>query len=904
MKRVLFIIVLLVTGPPCARPQGFLRCDSKDIVNDNGPVMLRGIGLGGWMLQEGYMLQTQSFANAQYEIRAKIEAAIGKQNTEKFYEAWLANYCTKADVDSLSQWGFNCIRLPMHYNLYTLPIEKEPVKGENTWLDKGFRMTDDLLSWCEENQIYLILDLHAAPGGQGKDSGISDYNPDKPSLWESAENRTKTVALWQRLAARYAHEPWIGGYDLINETNWNMNNNTALKNLYLDITEAIRQVDKHHIIFIEGNWFANDFTGLTPPWDDNMVYSFHKYWNSNDRGSIQWMLDIRNRHNIPLWCGESGENSNVWYTDAISLLENNNIGWAWWTFKKVESISGIMSVKKSAGYDRLLRYWNGNAAKPPQAVAAQGMMELAENFKLNRCRINRGVVDAMFRRVETKEIKAYKRHILPGTLYAVDYDLGTNGYAYWDEQSADYHVSSGTFTAWNNGWQYRNDGVDIETCTDSKSNGFNVGWIEKDEWLKYTVEIDKTASYSAQFRVATQNSGQFILKLDGRAISRKVNVNNTGSWQNWQDLVVEDVILPRGRHIFELLFLRGPFNLNTIKLKETGTIANVSFECLAAETSEDGTRIVATFNKQLQSPLPPNPGGFTLNLKNRNLPIHAYEIDPSGYRLVFAVGELYYEDEPELSFTGTAVLATDGTVLEDFTGMDVTVRMPTRHQIPGKIQAEDFDFNKGFGIENTTDVGGGQNLGYTHVGDYADYLVTINRAGTYDVRYRVASQSRGGRMDLLLPDVSNKRLHSVTIPVTGGWQEWVTVTEPVVLPKGRYILRIKVTQTEFNLNWFAFRFVSGVDRKTEMPFDFELEQNYPNPFNNATTISFSLPFTDDVSLVVYNLLGEVVEKLVYDEFDAGYHEIPWTPGHLASGLYFCRLVSCGNTKVIKVVVQK
>ncbi|MBN1998559.1 carbohydrate-binding protein [candidate division KSB1 bacterium] len=905
MKKMLLLFVLFVLQFHSAFSQGFLRRDGKNIVNDNGPVILRGIGLGGWMLQEGYMMQTQSFANAQYQIKAKIEAAIGEENTEKFYDAWLANYCTKADVDSLAKWGFNSIRLPMHYNLYTLPVEEEPVEGENNWLETGFRITDDLLAWCGDNQIYLILDLHAAPGGQGKESGISDYNPNKPSLWQSPENRAKTVALWRRLAERYFDEPWIGGYDLINETNWDMSNNTALKNLYLDITAAIREVDTRHIIFIEGNWFANDFTGLTPPWDDNMAYSFHKYWSFNDQGSIQWMLDIRNRHNIPIWCGEAGENSNFWYTEAISLLEDNNIGWAWWTLKKLESISGIMSVDKSSGYDRLLSYWNGNAAKPPESVATQGMMDLAENLKISNCHINTDVFDAMFRQVQTNETKPFKQHRLPGTFFAVDYDLGTQGYAYWDTESADYHVSTDNYTSWNNGWLYRNDGVDIESCSDPKvGNGFNVGWVVEDEWLKYTVDVDKTSSYDANLRIATQNSGKFVLKLDGREVSNEVLVNSTGAWQNWKDLIVKDVILQQGRHFLELKCLLGPFNLNTIQFEESRPVSDVAFLCLAAETSLEGTSIIATFNKQLQSPLPEKPGGFSIHIRDATVPIKNYEIDPAGFRLVFSVGEIYYEDVPKLSYSGDKISATDGTVLQIFNNLPVSVLVPTRHQIPGRIQAEDFDFNSGFGIENTTDSGGGQNLGWTNAGDYADYLVTIHQAGIYDVQYRVASLSAGGRLELLLPDVSKTRLHSITIPVTGGWQNWRTVTESAQLPKGRFKMRIRVTMAEFNLNWFEFQLVAGAEKITTQPIGYDLRQNYPNPFNGNTNIAFSLPREEYISLRIYNLLGECVDIVLEGKQPAGIQEVQWTPGKLSSGLYFCRLQTGGFTKVIKVLLQK
>jgi aryl-phospho-beta-D-glucosidase BglC (GH1 family) len=85
------------------------------------------MGLGGWMLQEGYMLETADFAGTQHKIKQTLEELVGEEATEEFYVAWLENYCQKKDIDSMAAWGFNSIRLPMHYNLFTLPIEDEPV---------------------------------------------------------------------------------------------------------------------------------------------------------------------------------------------------------------------------------------------------------------------------------------------------------------------------------------------------------------------------------------------------------------------------------------------------------------------------------------------------------------------------------------------------------------------------------------------------------------------------------------------------------------------------------------------------------------------------------------------------------------------------------------------------------
>jgi endoglucanase len=397
MKQSLITTIIFLCLANTISGQGFLKANGKAIVNEKGGnVLLRGIGLGGWMLQEPYMLQLSKVAGTQTEIKSKIADLIGKTNSEKFYSSYLNNMITKRDIDSLKVWGFNSIRLPMHYNLFTLPIEKEPVAGQNTWLKTGFELTDKLLEWCREDKIYLILDLHAAPGGQGNDWPIADVDTTKPHLWESEANRQKTIALWRNLAERYANEQWIGGYDLINETNYKMKGNEPLKKLFLAITQEIRKVDKNHIIFIEGNQFANDHTGLTPPWDNNMAYSFHKYWNATTIETIQRFIELREKFNVPLWMGESGENNNEWYKAAVNLFESNNIGWAWWTIKKIGSGSGIMTINKPKDYQKVIDYWAGKGPKPTMAEANSVFLELAENVKLENCIINRDVLKALF----------------------------------------------------------------------------------------------------------------------------------------------------------------------------------------------------------------------------------------------------------------------------------------------------------------------------------------------------------------------------------------------------------------------------------------------------------------------------------------------------------------------------
>ena len=580
-----FIVVLFWASMSMAgrsQDPAWLQAQGTQIQNGLGQeVVLRGMGLGGWMVQEGYMLQTQAFANPQHEIKAAVESLIGTEATQAFYGAWLQNHVREADIDSLHAWGFNSVRVPLHYNLFTLPIEEEPIPGEQTWLELGFDLTDSVVAWCKERSMYVVLDLHAAPGGQGYDAAISDYDSSKPSLWESAANRNKMASLWKRIAAHYADEPWVAGYDVLNEPNWDLPGGTALRALYEQCTDSIREVDSQHLLFFEGNWFANDFTGLTPPWDGNMAYSPHKYWSNNDVATLDFALALRDAHQVPLYLGEAGENSNVWFRDAVRLLEDLGIGWAWWPLKKVEGISAPMSIEKTAGYQALLDHWEGNAPAPEAAFAQAVLMDLTAKLKAEHCLVQPDVVDALMRQPHTDVTLPFPgTATLPGMVFAPDYDLGRAGVAYVDQVDATYHVSNGSFTAWNNGWTGRNDGVDIESCSgDFPHNGRAVGWTQTGEWMKYTVDVAFSGVYDFHIWVAS-NSGDGALRLEvnGADVSGDVNVPNTGGWDAWTSLTVEDVVLFQGTQELVLHTVNAGHNVASMDVQWTGeTPPNLQF---------------------------------------------------------------------------------------------------------------------------------------------------------------------------------------------------------------------------------------------------------------------------------------------------------------------------------------
>jgi len=577
-KPVLLLVIVLVSA--CAGAQGFLRTDGQKIVNEKGEaVLLRGMGLGGWMLQEGYMLRING-QGQQNKIRARIQSLIGATKTQEFYDAWLANHTRKIDIDSMKAWGFNSVRLPMHYNLYTLPVEKEPVHGENTWLEKGFRMTDSLLAWCKANQIYLILDLHAAPGGQGNDLNISDGDTTKPSLWESEANQQKTIALWKQLAQRYANETWVGGYDILNEPNWGFEDrvrdknglketkNEPLKKLMRDITKTIREVDQNHIIIIEGNGWGNNYNGILPPWDSNMVLSFHKYWNHNNQASIRHILDTRNKYNVPVWLGETGENSNVWFTEAVHLLESNNIGWAWWPLKKLGN-NNPLQIPSNPAYEKLLAYWSNIASKPAESEAYTGLLQLAESAKLENTIIKRDVIDALFRQPFSNSAVPYRLNkITDGTVISVvDYDLGRNGSAYFDTDTADYHISGGG-RGGNRGRVYRNDGVDIRKDS-SMENSYYVSNTEPGEWLQYTCFVPRKGKYSIGFEVASENGqGKLSISINSKLITKTLAVDKATNAGGWQILEIKNVLLNKGTNILRIHINEGGVNLKSLQFAE------------------------------------------------------------------------------------------------------------------------------------------------------------------------------------------------------------------------------------------------------------------------------------------------------------------------------------------------
>jgi endoglucanase len=817
LKNFLFYLLLFFTSVSFSQN---LKTEGKKIVDGNGnEVLLRGYAPGGWLLIEGYMMhETDGSIGAQHQIKSNLVSLMGAEKTEEFFKKWRENHFTKRDVDSLASWGFNSIRVPLHYNLFTLPIQEEPTAGENTWLEDGFSIVDNVLDWAKPHNMYVILDLHAAPGGQGRNTDISDYDPNKPSLWESEQNKSKTVALWRKIAERYKDNEWIGGYDLLNETNWDLPEGKDLKDLFVRITNAIREVDDKHIIIIEGNDYANNFTGLLPPWDDNMAYSFHKYWNSTNEDDLNWILPIREQYDVPLWMGESGENSNTWYTDAVSLFENNNVGWAWWAMKKIGSVNSPYRIVVNDGYQKILNYWKDEGDKPTEQEAYDAMMKLADNALSENCLYRKGISDALLRQPHTNATLPFKeRQVIPGVVYLSDYDLGKNNYAYYDKDVATYHQSSGSFVAWNRGWRYRNDGVDIEDNNDNtNSNGYHLGFVDKGEWTKYSVKINSSGIYRVRVRHASeQTGGQLYLSLNDQNTTPILTTNSSGSWFSFINTAIDGVILEEGEHSLKVHFNSAvPVNIISLQFEKTGEISSAPFNSINGKTGSDEKSIEVFLNQEiLSSSISGSLDKFTVNVNGEDKNISSVTVSQSKSKTLILnlADNLLYTDEIKVSYSGDLIKSKNSKTLNSFNNLEVVNDLDPRFVVPGKVQVEDFIRMFGLGTEDTTDEGGGSNIGYTDTGDYADYKIFTNSSSKYTVDFRLASESNGGKISLSLVEENSSReyvvLSEVDFPSTGGWQEWTTITANLEnnMPKGIFNLRLKVLDGGFNMNWMNFR---------------------------------------------------------------------------------------------------
>jgi endoglucanase len=351
--QILLLIGVVGMFSSNAQKKDFIYTEGKNLMLPGGKAfIMRGTNLGNWLVPEGYMFKLKD-VNSPRMINQAFSELIGPSALDSFWKTYLNNYIAASDIRYMKSIGMNSIRVPFNYRLFT----SEKYMGE-TNPNHGFELLDKLISWCKKEQLYILLDMHCAPGGQTGDN--IDDGEGYPFLFESEKDQQLTADIWKRVAARYKNESIIIGYDLLNEpiaTYFNADHfNPKLEGLYKRITAAIRQVDKNHLIFLGGAQWDSNFAPFGQPFDNKLVYTFHKYWTSPKQEVIQPYIDFSNKYNVPIYCGETGENTNQWIDSFRVTLESAGIGWHYWPYKKMDDARCIVQFKRPATYDSIIKY--------------------------------------------------------------------------------------------------------------------------------------------------------------------------------------------------------------------------------------------------------------------------------------------------------------------------------------------------------------------------------------------------------------------------------------------------------------------------------------------------------------------------------------------------------------------
>ena len=381
----------------------FITISGANLIAPGGEkFFIRGINLGNWLNPEGYMFGFKGTSSARL-IDQTLRELAGPDFTNAFWKKFKDNYVTREDIRFLKSTGVNSLRLPFHYKLFT----EEDYLGL-TGAQDGFRRIDSLLNWCRESKIYVILDMHDAPGGQTGDNIDDSYG--YPWLLTSPKSQEIFVAIWKKIAARYKDEEMILGYDLLNEPiapyfgDDMAKLNAALEPLYKRAVAAIRTVDSNHIVLLGGaQWDGNFKVFRDSKFDSKMMYTCHRYWCDTLQTNIQDFVHFRDSVNLPIYMGETGENSDKWIAAWTRLMVKNNIGYHYWPYKKMGKQSAMTSVSTPDHWEKIVAFTEAprytfdeiRKARPNQEEAQKILLDFLERCRFKNCEANPGYIRAM-----------------------------------------------------------------------------------------------------------------------------------------------------------------------------------------------------------------------------------------------------------------------------------------------------------------------------------------------------------------------------------------------------------------------------------------------------------------------------------------------------------------------------
>lgn len=290
----------------------------------------------------------------------------------------------------MKSWGVNTVR-PALLASQLQPRQGHPISPPYNYSEEGFSYLDSLVAWCSKYKIGIIWDMHGAPGAQNAEN-ISDSDGEARLWTEKEKYWPRLNELWYKIVDRYKDEDCIVGYDLLNEPllrRYDGISTDLLRELYVKLTQTIRQVDTVGVIFIEGDDWAQNFEILEPMnWDPHLAMAFHCYPpTATAKGLARWD-SLRQKYNIPLWHGETGEQGPPYKRNVKSttFLNSVNVGWSWWTHKKFDNDTQPWSITRTPGFMKILDYWRGEGERPSRKEAKVWLFDQARRTNSDSCK--------------------------------------------------------------------------------------------------------------------------------------------------------------------------------------------------------------------------------------------------------------------------------------------------------------------------------------------------------------------------------------------------------------------------------------------------------------------------------------------------------------------------------------
>jgi glucan 1,3-beta-glucosidase len=329
----------------------FVGTSGTRFVADGKPLILRGCNLGCWLLFEPWM-QAWHYPD-QYSVEQIFKKRFGAAAEHHLMQVYRANFIRNRDFKLIRKFNFNVVRVPFNYQLL------EHVKPPYAMRHHPFYWLDRAVALGAKNHIYVILDMHAAPGRQSIDGPTGRIKRDK--LWTSRVDQQRTINLWRAIAAHFHGNPTVAGYDLLNEPYGNFHQNMAPKLLALmpKIYQAVRAVDHRHIMFM-----PNLLSGSVRFWGrasshgwTQVAYTSHFYpglfGNPPGLATMAWFIDRRipsmesfiQSARVPFYVGEFNVVLNQSGGPAMMRKDYDTFaanGWAatMWSYKLIKPQGG------------------------------------------------------------------------------------------------------------------------------------------------------------------------------------------------------------------------------------------------------------------------------------------------------------------------------------------------------------------------------------------------------------------------------------------------------------------------------------------------------------------------------------------------------------------------------------